>query len=124
MDKSFERQASVPGKGLLLAPPPAGMPIPDRLNCTLVILVLALALGLLWLGSWVERWYALLAVGVAFSYVLLTNYALLHEATHANLHSCPRANFWLGVVTGLLFPIPFTMIRTTHQGHHLRNRTD
>src|SRR5262249_5129988 len=25
---------------------------------------------------------------------------------------------------GLLFPVPFSLVRTTHQGHHLRNRTD
>jgi fatty acid desaturase len=104
--------------------PPADMPIPNRLNLALVALVFALALGLLWLGSWVERWYAVLAVGVAFSYVLLTNYALLHEATHNNLHSNPRVNYRLGVLTGLLFPVPFSMVHTTHQGHHLRNRTD
>jgi fatty acid desaturase len=104
--------------------PPPDMPIPDRLNLALVALVAALALGLLWLGSWVERWYAVLAVGVAFSYVGLTNYALLHEATHNNLHSRPRVNYWLGVLTGTLFPVPFSLVHTTHQGHHLRNRTD
>jgi fatty acid desaturase len=56
--------------------------------------------------------------------VLLTNYALLHEAAHGNLHPDPRVNYVLGLATGLLFPVPFSMIRTTHQGHHLRNRTD
>ena len=106
------------------AAPAAGMPIPNRLNMTLVIVVFTAAVGLLWLGSWVEKWYAILAVGIAFSYVLLTNYALLHEASHGNLHSSSRINFWLGVLTGALFPIPFSLIRTTHQGHHLRNRTD
>jgi fatty acid desaturase len=49
---------------------------------------------------------------------------LLHEATHNNLHANARLNYWLGVLTGLLFPVPFTLIHTTHQGHHLRNRTD
>jgi fatty acid desaturase len=100
------------------------MPIPARLNLVLVAVVLATAVALLWLGSWVERWYAVLAVGVVFSYVLLTNYALLHEATHNNLHPGPRANHWLGVLTGALFPVPFSMVHATHQGHHLRNRTD
>jgi fatty acid desaturase len=33
-------------------------------------------------------------------------------------------NHLMGVVTGALFPIPFSMMRVTHQGHHLRNRTD
>jgi len=100
------------------------MPVPNRLNLALVLLVVALAVGLLWLGSRVESWWAVLGVGIVFSYVLLTNYALLHEATHGNLHSSPRVNYVLGLMTGALFPIPFTMIRTTHQGHHLRNRTD
>jgi fatty acid desaturase len=59
-----------------------------------------------------------------FSYLLLTNYALLHEATHDNLHEHPRWNYWLGMVGGILFLAPFSMIRVTHRGHHLRNRTD
>ena len=72
----------------------------------------------------VEHWYAALGVGVAFSYLLLTNYALFHEAAHGNLHSAPRINRALGTITGLLFPMPHSMFRVTHQGHHLRNRTD
>jgi fatty acid desaturase len=104
--------------------PPTDMPIPNRLNVALALGVFATAIALLWLASWVEAWYAVVGVGVVFSYLLLTNYALLHEATHGNLHSNPRVNFWLGVLTGMLFPVPFSMVRTTHQGHHLRNRTD
>jgi fatty acid desaturase len=100
------------------------MPIPNSLNLALVASVFVAAVGLLWLGSRVVHWYAIVGVGVAFSFILLTNYALLHEAVHGNLHSNPRANFWLGVMTGILFPIPFSMVRVTHQGHHLRNRTD
>jgi fatty acid desaturase len=114
----------VPRRDLLIAPPPADMPIPDRLNVALSLGVFTLAVGLLWLGSRVESWYGALGVGIVFSYVLLTNYALLHEATHGNLHSTSRGNVWLGVLTGILFPVPFSMVRTTHQGHHLRNRTD
>jgi fatty acid desaturase len=100
------------------------MSIPDRLNGVLVVLVSSLAIALLWLGSHLESWPATLGVGVVFSYTLLTNYALLHEAAHGNLNSNPRVNHVLGVVTGMLFPIPFSMFRVTHQGHHLRNRTD
>jgi fatty acid desaturase len=100
------------------------MPITDRLNLAIVAVVFSATLGLLWLGSWVQTWYVLAAVAVVFSYVLLTNYALLHEAAHGNLHSRARVNFCLGVITGTLFPMPFDMIRTMHQGHHLRNRTD
>ncbi len=103
---------------------PAGLPVPSRLNFALVLLDVAAAVGLLWLGSRVESWWAVLGVGVAFSYVLLTNYALLHEATHYNLHDNLRWNYWLGVVTGVFFLAPYSMIRVTHQGHHQRNRTD
>src|SRR3954451_2142499 len=85
---------------------PTDMPIPDGLNLGLVVVVFSGAVGLLWLGSQVEAWYAVLGVGILFSYLLLTNYALLHEATHGNLHSNPRVNYWLGLATGVLFPMP------------------
>lgn len=102
----------------------ADMPVRNRLNLILIVLVTGVAITLSWLGSLTNSWVATLAVGVCFSYVLLTNYALLHEATHLNLNDNPRLNYWLGVWTGILFPVPFTMIRLTHQGHHQRNRTD
>jgi fatty acid desaturase len=104
--------------------PPANMPVPERLNLALVIGVFVVAVSLLWLGSHVKSWWAVLGVGVAYSYVLLTNYALLHEASHGNLQANARRNYWLGVVTGLLFPMPFTAMRSTHQGHHDFNRTE
>ncbi len=104
--------------------PPPDMPIPARLKTALVAAVAVGAVALLWLGSRCESWYAVLVVGVVFSYLLLTNYALLHEATHNNLHPDPRANHALGFITGLFFPVPFRMVHATHQGHHRRNRTD
>ena len=33
-------------------------------------------------------------------------------------------NRLLGTIAGMLFPMPYSMFRVTHQGHHLRNRTD
>jgi len=109
---------------LLSRPRPSDIPIPNRINLCLVAAVFAGAVALLWLGSHVGPWYVTLAVGIAFSYLLLTNYALLHEAAHGNLHSDPRINHLLGSITGLLFPMPYTMFLVTHRGHHLRNRTD
>jgi fatty acid desaturase len=103
---------------------PADMPVPDRLNLFLSLAVFTAAIGLLWLASFVQSWLAVFGVGVIYSYLLLTNYALLHDATHGNLQSNHRRNYWLGLLTGCLFPIPFSMIRITHQGHHLYNRTD
>ena len=103
---------------------PPDLPVPDRLNLLLSLAVFAGAVGLICAASCVRNRLAVLGVGIVFSYLLLTNYALLHEATHANLQSNPRRNYWLGFLTGCLFPIPFSMIRITHQGHHLYNRTD
>lgn len=108
--------------GFTTAPP--DMPVPERLNVVLVGFVFATALGLLWLASRVESWWAVGGIGVFFSYLLLTNYALLHEASHGNLQTTKARNYWLGVVAGLLFPMPFTLMRSTHQGHHDHNRTD
>jgi fatty acid desaturase len=105
-------------------PPPPDMPIPNHLNLFLVALVFSGGVVLLWLGSQVAAWYGVVLVGIAFSYVMLTNYALLHEASHSNLNSNRRSNYLLGIVTGLLFPIPFRLMRTTHQNHHNHNRTD
>jgi len=103
---------------------PASMPVPNILNFILVALDITAAIFLLRLGSRLDSWWAILATGIIFSYVMLTNYALLHEATHQNLNSNPACNYWLGVATGVFFLAPYSMIRVTHQGHHQRNRTD
>ena len=93
------------------------------MNLAVIVTVYAAALSLLWLGSRVNLEITLL-LGITFSFVLLTNYALIHEATHDNLHPNARCNQWLGVVTAFLFPIPFSMIKVTHTVHHCCNRTD
>ncbi len=97
--------------------------IRNRFNIALIAIVYAIALALLWLGSRVDLWLAL-PIGIVFSFVLLTNYALIHEAAHDNLNSDPTWNRWLGVLVGFLFPVPFSMIKVTHTVHHCCNRTD
>ena len=99
-------------------------PVPDRLNTLLVFLVSAIIVLLLWLASWMTSWVATFAVAITFSYVMLTNYALLHDATHDTLRSGVRANYWLGFLAGIWFPVPFSMIHYTHRTHHRFNRTD
>lgn len=99
-------------------------PIPDRLNIFLVMIVSVGAIGFLLLASRVESYLATFAIAIGFSYLMLTNYALLHDATHDTLHSSRRVNDWLGFVAGVWFPVPFSMIHYTHRSHHRFNRTD
>jgi fatty acid desaturase len=122
MDPQSSATQSFAGRTGFSRPP--DMPVPDKLNLVLSLAVFVGAVILIWLASVVNNRLAILGIGILFSYLLLTNYALLHEATHGNLQSNQRRNYWLGLLTGCLFPIPFGMIRITHQGHHRYNRTD
>lgn len=105
----------------------ADYPIPTRTNRLLVVLVSTSALALLWLGS---DWYpqagpaAAVPAGIAYAFVMLTNYALLHEACHRTLHPSRQVNDAAGTLLGWFFPIPFTLLRLTHRVHHCCNRTD
>lgn len=99
-------------------------PIPGRLNVALSALGFAGAVLLLWAGSLRPEWWWAVAWGIPFSYWMLFVYSLIHQAQHDTLHADPRLNYAWGTALSALFPAPFTMIRTTHQGHHLRNRTD
>lgn len=103
---------------------PPAYPIPDRLNVFLVAMVSVTAVSLLWLASYTSSWVVTLIVGIVFSYAMLTNYALLHDATHETLRSTSRANYLFGLIAGIWFPIPFSMIHYTHRSHHRFNRTD
>ncbi len=101
--------------------------IPARLNLAIAAGVFTAAIALLWAGSYLYEnvhWGWSLALGVVFAYLLLTNYALLHEATHDMLHPDARVNWLLGMALGWLFPVSFTVLHVTHIVHHCCNRTD
>ena len=98
-------------------------PIPDRLNTALAFTVMALAIGLLWLGSKTDGLW-IIVPGIVYSFLLLTNYALIHEGTHGVLHSNRKRNYFLGTMLSWLFPISFTVLKVTHIVHHCCNRTD
>lgn len=100
------------------------MPIANRLNTLLVFAIAGLDVVLLWLASRLDNWCWTVGLGVVFSYVMLTNYALMHEAIHLNLHDNWQRNYVLGVISSMFFPVSFTLVQVTHQGHHYRNRTD
>ncbi|MFL5343738.1 MAG: fatty acid desaturase [Hyalangium sp.] len=98
--------------------------IPNRLNTFLTLAIVSALVGLLVLGARVERGWALGLCVAAFALLFQTQFALLHEASHLKLHSNPTWNRWLGVLSGLLFPISSSMLSITHWSHHLKNRSD
>jgi len=95
----------------------------DRQNTFLSLGVTGALLFLLWAASHGGALVLVLSA-VAFAFLGLTNYALIHEACHDNLHSNRRLNHWLGTLVSWLFPVSFTFMETTHQVHHRSNRTD
>lgn len=120
-----------PGAVTVLPPPPfpagrsaSDYPIPEARNLLLSLLAGGFAVVCLLAASRSEAKLALAGWALAFSFAMQLVYALIHQAEHGVLHRDPRVNHWTGVALAWLFPASFTMIRTTHQGHHLRNRTD
>lgn len=99
-------------------------PIPAKLNLLLFALQVSALVGLLlWVGR-VSTWQGLLLVGFLYALVMNSAYSLIHEAEHNLFHPDRRINVGAGVVLALFFPAPFHLIRQTHLGHHLRNRSD
>ncbi|MGD8568201.1 MAG: fatty acid desaturase [Gammaproteobacteria bacterium] len=103
--------------------PSAHQTTPSVLNVIILSLCIIATLLLLWLGSQATLLWALV-YGIVMSFVLLTNYALMHEAAHYNLHKQPRFNYLLGTLSAWFFPMSFTIFQVTHQVHHRCNRTD
>lgn len=97
--------------------------LPRHLNLIILFGVQALVLLALY-GASRLGWGWSIVIGVVTSFVLLTNYALIHEGTHHNLHPNRQANWLLGTLSGFLFPVSFTFMQVAHQVHHDHNRTD
>ena len=98
-------------------------PIPTRLNLTIATSIVGMTVTLLWLASQLHLAWSV-PIGIAVSFVLLSNYALMHEATHELLHPDPVVNDRVGMLLGWLFPMSFTLLKVTHTVHHCCNRTD
>ncbi len=95
----------------------------DRQNFIISGCIVVIQIILLWIGSHMGNVGVILA-SLAFSFLGLTTYALIHEGAHLNLHSNANTNSMLGTILGWLFPVSFTFIKTAHTVHHLNNRTD
>lgn len=98
-------------------------PIPGRLNLFLAGGLVGALLLLLWLGSGANQSW-LWGLGVVYSFLLLTNYALMHEAAHKTFHDNPGINWTVGTLLSFFFPMSYTVFKVTHIVHHCCNRTD
>ena len=95
--------------------------IPNKLNMILLFSACGCALFCLWLGNqYSDRPEILIPLGIGYSYLMLTNYALMHEAAHAKLHTNSRLNYLLGMLSGFFFfsvaPLPvfsFVIVTTS-----------
>lgn len=97
--------------------------IPGRINLLIASGILLIAISLLWIASQLDVIWSI-PLGIIFSFVLLTNYALMHEATHDMLHENPTINWLTGMMLGCLFPMSITVFKVSHVVHHCCNRTD
>ncbi len=97
---------------------------PTALNLALSVVVAGVWLGLQWWAARQSSYLAVVGIGVCFSLLGLTLYALMHETFHRSLSDNDRINEIFGVALSALFPGSYTMMRATHLGHHRRNRTD
>jgi len=97
--------------------------IPSFINVVIASGVFLLAIILLWVGSRVDLLWSI-PLGILFSFILLTNYALMHDATHDVLHENSTVNWLFGMVLSWLFPMSFTVFKVSHVVHHCCNRTD
>lgn len=95
----------------------------DAQNIGLGLALPAALLALLWAASHSDG-VTLLLLALTFAFLGLTNYALIHEACHENLHTNRRINTALGTLTSWLFPVSFSFMQVAHDVHHLNNRTD
>lgn len=99
------------------------LPPSDGLNIALCAAAPAAMLFLLALASQLP-WPWLPVIGVGFAFLMLTNYALMHESAHGYLHSHPLINVLLGSFVGWHFPMSCRFLALTHLVHHRCNRTD
>lgn len=99
-------------------------PIPNARNLAIVLTQLVLYFVLLWLTSLATTWLYLGLLAATFAVLGNSIYNIVHEAEHRLLFSHARLNDFVGTLMTFPFPASFHLLRQSHLGHHLRNRSD
>lgn len=108
-----------------MSPPGAGdLRPPGRLNLVLALLILVCAAALQFAAARAEPGWITALLALAHGLLLCPSYTLLHDCEHRSFHADRRLNDAAGQLLAWLFPCSFTFLRTTHLGHHKRNRSD
>ena len=97
---------------------------PGALNVALALGIVSGGVALQWAAARAQSLGSLLAYGVAFSFLFLPLYSLLHEAEHRVFHTTPWVNEAFGTLLAAFFLGPLSFLRACHLGHHRRNRSD
>lgn len=100
------------------------IPIPGRLNISICLAAIAIAVGTLIVASRTESLWILGLCAVVFALIGNTLFSLLHEAVHRIFHKNTKVNDFFGQLCAMMFPTGFVFQRAFHLGHHRRNRTD
>lgn len=104
--------------GALIPRPPSG------LNVALALGIMGLLLSCQWLASRSSSTVGLVLPTLAFAFLFLPAYTLLHDAEHGIFHETHWLNETFGVLLGFCFPGSFSFLRMCHLGHHRRNRSE
>src|SRR6187402_2739032 len=99
-------------------------PIPNAWNLVIVLTQLVSYVVLFWLTSLATTWLHLGLLAAAMAVLGNSIYNIVHEAEHRLLFSHARMNDFVGTLMTFPFPASFHLLRQSHLGHHLRNRSD
>lgn len=64
-----------------------------------------------------------LPVLILFCLMMQGVFSLMHECFHGHGHSIAGLNRLIGIITGTIFGVAYTLFRVNHEGHHVRNRS-
>jgi fatty acid desaturase len=98
--------------------------IPQRQNLSMTAMAIVGQLTLVAVApiAWQRGWIAFLSVLIAFLYVSILGWLLIHEAIHAKLCRSRALNDMLGRFLAVLFGCPFHILKIGHMTHHKYNR--
>lgn len=101
----------------------ARLPIPGRLNLTILAVAATISCGALYAAAIAASWVGVVVAAVVFSFSTHTLFALLHEAVHGVLHPNKAVNRWAGRFAAAFFPTGYLVQRAFHLTHHANNRS-